>query len=50
LNVVPAPDSEIRVFMTFTPVGEYVEIAPQELPSYDRTGFTLVEWGGGIVE
>ncbi len=47
LTVLPQPDSEIRVFMTFTAADEYVEITPQQLPAYQRNGFTLVEWGGG---
>ena len=50
LCVSPAPDSEIRVFMTYYPSDTFVDIAPQQLPSYDRNGFTIVEWGGGIVE
>ncbi len=47
LTVSPKPDTEIRVFMTYTPSDTYVEILPQALPSYERSGFTLVEWGGG---
>ncbi len=47
LTVSPAPDSEIRVFMTYTPSDIFVDIPPQSLPSYERSGFTLVEWGGG---
>lgn len=46
LSVSPAPDSVIRVFMTFEASESPVEIAPQELPEYERNGFTLVEWGG----
>ncbi len=46
LTVSPAPDSVIRVFMTFEPSTEFVDIAPQKLPHYERNGFTLVEWGG----
>ncbi len=46
LTVSPAPDTEIRVFMTYTPSEQYVEIQPQQLPSYERNGFVLVEWGG----
>ncbi|MBQ8195793.1 MAG: hypothetical protein IJZ47_10550 [Oscillospiraceae bacterium] len=46
LTVSPAPDTQIRVFMTYTPAEEYVEIQPQVLPSYERSGFVLVEWGG----
>ena len=50
MTVTPAPDTEIRVFMTFAASDEYVEIAPQTLPSYERNGFTVVEWGGGECE
>lgn len=46
LTVSPAPDSVIRVFMTFEPSDGLVDIAPQNLPHYERNGFTLVEWGG----
>lgn len=50
LNVVPAPDTEIRIYMVFTPLDEAVEI-PEErsltLPDRPvRKGFTVVEWGG----
>jgi len=46
LSVTPTPDSMIRVFMTFTPTGSFRDIPEQILPSYERKGFTLVEWGG----
>ncbi len=46
LTVSPAPDTQIRVFMAYSPAEEYVEIQPQELPNYERNGFVLVEWGG----
>ena len=50
LTVSPAPDTEIRVFMTFTPCDSYVEIPAQELkPAPERKGFTVVEWGGSIL-
>lgn len=50
LTVSPAPDTEIRVFMTFTPCNGYVEIPEQKLtPAPERTGFTVVEWGGSIL-
>lgn len=51
LTVSPAPDTEIRVFMTFTPCDNYVEIPAQELtPAPERKGFTVVEWGGSILK
>ena len=46
LDVSPAPDTQIRVFMKFTPSDSFVRLPEQELPHYERNGFTLVEWGG----
>lgn len=46
LTVSPAPDTLIRVFMTYSPREKWVEIEPQVLPRYTRCGFTAVEWGG----
>lgn len=46
LTVSPAPDTLIRVFMTYSPLEEPTEPKPQDLPRYERKGFTLVEWGG----
>ena len=49
LNITPEPDNIIRVNMYFYGSDEYVEIEPQDLASInntDRSGFTVVEWGG----
>lgn len=46
LNVTPAPDTIIRVFMAWTPLNEPVDIEPQRLTTPERDGFTVVEWGG----
>ena len=46
LTVTPAPDSLLRVFMTWKPLDEPVDIPAQELPAFDRHGFAVVEWGG----
>lgn len=50
LTVTPAPDSVLRVFMAWKPVDAKIEIAPQVVEPFERTGFTLVEWGGVKVE
>ena len=50
LEVTPAPDSLLRVFMTYYPSDEAVEIPPQELKAPQRRGFTVVEWGGSQVK
>ncbi len=49
LDISPSPDTLIRVYMTFEASEEYVDIAPQHLEAAPaRSGFTVVEWGGGI--
>ena len=46
LTISPEPDSVLRVFMAWQPLEEKIEIEEQELQSFERTGFTVVEWGG----
>ena len=46
LTVDPAPDTVLRVFMAWKPLERPVELPPQTLTAPERTGFTLVEWGG----
>ncbi len=50
LDVSPAPDTVIRVFMTFKPLKAPVDIKSQELTAPERKGFTLVEWGGAVIK
>ncbi len=50
LDIAPAPDTVIRVFMTYAPSDGYIEIAPQTLSEApERNGFTVVEWGGAVI-
>ena len=46
LTVTPAPDSMLRVFMAWKSLDTPIEIEPQELSSFERHGFAVVEWGG----
>lgn len=46
LMIDPCPDTLIRVFMTFTPLTSPAEIEPQTFVTPERSGFTVVEWGG----
>lgn len=46
LDINPAPDSLLRVFMAYQPLSEPVDIEPQEIIPFERHGFTVVEWGG----
>ena len=49
LDVEPAPDSLLRVFMTYYSSETEVDIEPQTLRGFARRGFTVVEWGGSQV-
>ncbi|MDE6726115.1 MAG: hypothetical protein K2J79_10985 [Ruminiclostridium sp.] len=49
LSITPAPDSIKRVFMAYYPSDSEKEIPPQTLTGFDRSGFTVVEWGGTCV-
>lgn len=49
LTVTPEPDSLLRVFMTWKPLESPAEIPAQDLPAFQRSGFTVVEWGGSEV-
>ena len=46
LTITPTPDTVLRVFMAWKPLEEPVEVPPQELAGPERSGFTVVEWGG----
>ena len=50
LEITPAPDSLIRVFMAYYPTDTQVDIEPQAFESVAREGFTVVEWGGSQVK
>ncbi len=50
LDIAPAPDSLLRVFMTYYASDTYVDIAPQSFSPFIRQGFTVVEWGGSEIE
>ncbi|HEY1039846.1 MAG TPA: hypothetical protein VGF30_10600 [Bacteroidia bacterium] len=48
LTISPKPDNTFRVFMIWDPLEEDKEIIvkEQQLQSINRTGFSVVEWGG----
>lgn len=50
LHITPEPDSVLRIFMAWMPLTEPVEIEEQELAGFERSGFTVVEWGGAEVK
>lgn len=50
LEVSPDPDTLIRVFMAWQASNEFVEMDEQELTAPERSGFTVIEWGGTEVK
>ena len=50
LNITPEPDSMLRIFMTYIPLEAPVDIEPQQLETFERKGFTVVEWGGSEIK
>ena len=46
LDISPAPDSILRVFMVYEPCAPDFTPEPQEFEHFERNGFTVVEWGG----
>ena len=50
LQIDPAPDTLIRVFMAWKAADSFVELPEQELTAPERTGFTVIEWGGTEVQ
>lgn len=49
LQISPEPDTVIRVFMAWYGSKKPVEIPAQELTAPERTGFTVIEWGGSEI-
>ena len=46
LEIEPAPDTLLRVFMTWKASDCFAELPEQRLIAPNRDGFTVVEWGG----
>ena len=48
LDVTPAPESMLRVYMYAYATDKYIDIKPQNFDGFERKGFTVVEWGGTV--
>ena len=46
LDIDPEPDTLIRVLMEYKPLNRKITIKEQELERVNRSGYTVVEWGG----
>lgn len=51
LQINPTPESIKRVYLLFTPYKNQPPLrpSPQVFKPFDRTGFTLIEWGGSEI-
>ena len=49
LEISPVPDSVIRVYTVIKPLDAPIQTVEPVLEQFNRTGFTVVEWGGGVV-
>lgn len=50
LDISPKPDSMLRVAIHIKKVDKKTSIKEENLPTFKRNGFTVVEWGGVIHE
>lgn len=50
LEISPKPDATIRIMMEFKPLDEKIEIKEQKLKKVERSGYTVVEWGGSEIK
>ena len=46
--ITPKPNSLLRVHINIKKVNQKVDIKEQKLTSFNRVGFTAVEWGGSV--
>lgn len=49
LTVLPEPDSMLRIFLAFQPLDAPISVPEQQIAPFERTGFTVVEWGGALL-
>ena len=49
LDIEPAPDSVLRVCMQWKGLEAPIHVEEQQLESFERKGFVVVEWGGSII-
>lgn len=46
LTITPEPDAVLRVFMAYRALEKPIEVPEPAIDPFERTGFTVVEWGG----
>jgi hypothetical protein len=50
LVIDPKPDSMLRVFMVFKALDKPLQLEPQSFTTFERKGFSVVEWGGSEIK
>jgi hypothetical protein len=50
MNISPKPTNVYRVYITWMPIEAELNVAPQEIETIHREGFTVLEWGGIEIE
>ena len=50
LEIVPEPDSVIRVFFDYEGLEEKIDVVEQKLEKAEREGFSVIEWGGRLYD
>ncbi len=50
LIINPKPDTLIRIFMLYKPLNKKQDIPPQKLEKRTRKGYSVIEWGGHIID
>jgi hypothetical protein len=46
LRVSPQPDSTQRIFMVYEGLDKAITVEEQKLEKFERSGYSLIEWGG----
>lgn len=50
IHISPTPDSILRVFMAYQALQEPIAIEAHVIEPFERSGFTVVVWGGTEVK
>jgi hypothetical protein len=53
LDVLPQPESLLRLYMYFAPLDERpvdLKLSEPQITPFSRSGFTVVEWGGSVLQ
>ena len=48
-KIEPKPDSVLRVFLSIKKIDKKCDVEEQQLTKVERKGFTVVEWGGSMI-